>query len=206
MRRIYWELFAATIIAIILLAVICAVGAHASGAMPRPEVTKHRYLNPACEGLRCADWTTGEIWIGKRPHRFAISHEIGHIFDGQVLSDEDREWFTDALDFEPGTPWQTGDVREGTPSGGPMEHFADAYAACDLGLHPDGVRRGRAIYSDWISAYGYMPTATQHRRICRRIAEVGIGAGLKIRQIVRGNIMVRSGRLGNLRHSSAAHL
>jgi hypothetical protein len=110
----------------------------------------------------CSDEDT--VYLTDMAGRFDRWHETGHVFDDEVLTDEDRVLFTRLLGFTPGS-WLRGyEELDGGPvtfmAGvrSPSEHFADAYAACALGLDPD---------TNWVDGYGYHPSARQHRRVCR---------------------------------------
>jgi hypothetical protein len=110
----------------------------------------------------CSDGDT--VYLTDMAGRFDRWHETGHVFDDEVLTDEDRVLFTRLLGFKPGS-WLRGyEELSGAPltfmAGvrSPSEHFADAYAACALGLDPD---------TNWVDGYGYHPSARQHRRVCR---------------------------------------
>jgi hypothetical protein len=95
-----------------------------------------------------------DVWISSRADRFDRWHEIGHVFDAQVLTDSDREYLTRLLGIKPGE-WVRDSYRD------PSEFFADAYAACALGLDPD---------HHWVTGYGYEPTRRQHHAVCNAIA------------------------------------
>lgn len=70
----------------------------------------------------CANPTTGEAWIPAIDlDRFTLAHELGHLFDGQVLTDRDREWLRLVMRAPGGDWWQ--------PDGA-GEWFADYYADC----------------------------------------------------------------------------
>ena len=99
-------------------------------------------------------------WIDPTHDEFDRAHELGHLFDAQVLTDEDRAWFTPRLGFHPGTPWVGAEYEQS-----PSERFADAYAACDLGLIRRAHIRG-ALITTWYTQYGYRPSQRTHRRVC----------------------------------------
>jgi hypothetical protein len=99
-------------------------------------------------GVSCADLEAATIWLGIRD-RFTRWHEIGHLYDYQMLTDQDRA----VLGRMMGGGWG-------------LERFADAYAACALELNPGGYRRGRVRIMDWRTEYGYWPTDRQHARVC----------------------------------------
>ena len=125
----------------------------------------------------CADQENAVIWLAPDADRFDRWHELGHLFDAQLLTDADRAWFTPLLGFEPGMPW-FGDYdafveRHDLSATLPGEQFADAYAACAIGLKPQGERRGGLLVGKWTTAYGYQPTARQHRLICAQILSLG---------------------------------
>jgi hypothetical protein len=112
----------------------------------------------------CSDGDT--VYLTDMAGSFDRWHETGHVFDDEVLTDENRVEFTRLLGFKPGS-WLRGyENLNGAPvtfmAGvrSPSEHFADAYAACALGLDPD---------SNWVDGYGYHPSARQHRRVCRAL-------------------------------------
>jgi hypothetical protein len=111
-------------------------------------------------GGDCAYAATAQIYV-EDGDPFALWHEIGHVFDAQRLSDRDRGWFERKLRLT--GPWTSGTGLDGLRS--PSEWFADAYAACALGLSPD--------HGVWVVAYGYDPPARRHRAICRAIRRVG---------------------------------
>lgn len=168
----------------ILATILLAASAHASRMPAPPSITIHE--NTPCpeylpDEYSCTDQDTGEIWLLPDAGRFDRQHEIGHLFDAQILTDQDRAWFTRTLGFKTGTPWfgDYGAFVETASLAGtlPGEQFADAYAACALGKTPAGHRkRNGMIVSDWIDAYGYHPTVRQHRRICNVIAVLGLVA------------------------------
>jgi hypothetical protein len=129
--------------------------------MPQPpHVWAHHEPCPVPGIETCADPDTDEVWLPPGSSAFAWSHELAHIFDARVLAPIDREWLTVKLGFPAGTPWFAG-LAESAPG----EFFADAYAACDLGLVPT---RGQ-----WFDTYGYRPSARRHLRICNAIVFIG---------------------------------
>jgi hypothetical protein len=110
--------------------------------------------------------------------RFTKWHEIGHVFDYQALTDEQRAWFARELGFNPASSWlPEPDDHESATAG---EVFADAYAMCAMNRSPAGsrTRRGRIVVN-WQSGYGYMPTVRQHRRVCNAIWFVAIARGYR---------------------------
>ncbi|HTE62136.1 MAG TPA: hypothetical protein VK631_17420 [Solirubrobacteraceae bacterium] len=140
---------------------------------PRFEIRYEPCPDYLPEITSCADQENAVIWLAPDADRFARWHELGHLFDAQLLTDADRAWFTALLDFEASTPW-TGHYDAWVEYGGavvPAEHFADAYAMCALGLSPAGrQRRDGSIEVGWTDAYGYNPSVRQHRAICAQIS------------------------------------
>lgn len=142
--------------------------------MPQPpRVTVHHADCPDyADGGSCADMATNEIWLAPNSGSFERWHEIGHLFDAQVLTDPDRAWFMRA--FRMTGEWVRGTGDECLGKRCPDELFADAYAACANDLRPEGRRRDGMTVSDWTTSYGYFPTARQHRRVCNGIAVIGL--------------------------------
>jgi hypothetical protein len=104
------------------------------------------------------DWAAGcalpdirAIYLGpgaRTPDRFL--HELGHIFDHDVMTDPLRAVFAATIHHP--SAWA------GAPSINlPQEQFAEAYALC--ALH-------HTIRGTWYGMYGYTATATPHRAGC----------------------------------------
>lgn len=149
-------------------------------SMPRPKsLTVHSAECPEIGGGSCSSTTTNDIWLGDGADEFDREHEIGHQFDQQILADQNRKWFMQALRLRGDWSQGTGDQCDSHRC--PDELFADAYAACALGLNPAGRMkfrgRSRLIVGAWTTAYGYSPGVRQHRRICNTIAFIGAAAG-----------------------------
>lgn len=121
----------------------------------------------------CADQETAEIWLAPDASRFERWHELGHLFDAQVLDERARSWFTPLLGFPADAPWFE-DYGNEFARAMPGERFADAYAACALDLRPGGRLRGRLRVADWETAYGYQPTTRAHHRICNGIVVLAL--------------------------------
>jgi hypothetical protein len=102
-----------------------------------------------------------------RTARFALAHEIGHIYDTQTLTDENRARLTGLMGFPADTVWDDQRDAESCWKRCPLEMFADAYAACAIGATP-GVHRipGRGRVYDWQTTYGYEPSQGTHREVC----------------------------------------
>jgi hypothetical protein len=165
----------APVLAVLVLLAVGAGPADAARVPLPPQVTVHE--DTPCpddvDVLGCADVEAATVYVGDGS-RFTRWHEVGHLFDHQMLTDANRAWLTRRLGFQVGTPWFE-DYADDLSQTMPGEQFADAYAACALGKTPAGRRhRGGVIVNDWFTAYGYSPTARQHRRICNAIAVFGI--------------------------------
>jgi hypothetical protein len=89
-----------------------------------------------------ADAGAGIVYAPNGLGRFERAHEFGHLFDGQVLGDGDRGYFTHLFGLK--GPWYQGTASQGLRS--PVEWFADYYGAAAIGFDP--TRRGIASYAD----------------------------------------------------------
>jgi hypothetical protein len=109
------------------------------------------------------------------PGRFARLHELGHAFDATMMDAGERERFSRILRLRD-LLW-TWSYEEGgaliQDPGTLAEKFADAYAACRLGLR---VGSGRP----WETGYGYYPTARQHRRACALVSAAARDLGAPV--------------------------
>lgn len=143
--------------------------------MPVEDLTVHYWACPFFkDGGSCSTPETAEIWIAPGTGAFDYWHEVGHVFDQQALTDQARAWMTARLGFAAGTAWdptpaQSEPLQINAPRT-PSEVFADAFAACWLGMKPGGVRRHGMRFVEWMTGYSYYPTVRQHRRICNGIA------------------------------------
>jgi hypothetical protein len=119
----------------------------------------------ACPGapqfVACVQtWRPRRIYMSRsaRPARMVLYHELGHVFDLQVLSRSARRDFRRILHLR--RAWFRGSVP-------PAELFADAYARCArFGRRHSGGR----LANPTRSVYGYNPTLRQHRAVCVLIA------------------------------------
>lgn len=115
----------------------------------------------------------GCIWLNEDADRYDRMHELGHIFDAQVLTDRDRRRFTRLLGLGQ-RPWQKTYM---TPGGvvtddfdSPNEWFADAYAHCALRLD------GRLHHGVGRSVVAYFePGPRLYDRLCAAIRFVAAG-------------------------------
>jgi hypothetical protein len=141
--------------------------AHAARVPLPPSLTIHEQtVCPDGEGS-CSLMGSDDIFIAPGHDRRVRWHEIGHQFDRQLLTDDDRTWFTRALG-RTGEPWD-GDA-------GVAETFADAYAACAIGIWRMTRRNGMRVY-DVEHDTDYVPTPRQYRRVCNGIAVLGLVRG-----------------------------
>ena len=129
-------------------------------AVPTPPgvVTLHLESCPGgpAWGAACADSSALSIHLGSEGRdRVTLLHELGHIFDGRVLTDADRARLQ-ALLGRPGA-WD-GPAADDPPH----EQFAEAYALC--ARHP----RLRATR---LGMYGYVATPARHRAVCAVIRD-----------------------------------
>lgn len=140
------------------------VSAEARNGIPSPKVTVLAESCPDGSGGPCANQESRTIYLPTGTSSFAREHELGHIFDVQYLSEGERNRFQTLAkikgEWNPGTGATAAGMRS------PAERFADAYAACRLGLVPG---------ANWTVGYGYNPTRKQHRAVCgflRRASDV----------------------------------
>ena len=88
---------------------------------------------------------------GLRNMRWALYHELGHVFDFRVLNNRERRAFRRIMGIRE-KHWFGGRRR-------PAELFAEGYASCAR----FGPRRATRRHS----VYGHSPTGRQHRATCR---------------------------------------
>jgi hypothetical protein len=148
----------------LIAALLLLVAPPAASAL---DVTVHREPCPAYGGS-CADVDTGEAWIEPGAGRFTYWHEIGHHFDHQLLTAEQRSWFIPRLGFDPAEPWDQG---TGPGTRGPSEVFADAYATCRMRAERKPKRKpGAWATSRSDIAYGWNAGPRRTMRVCTAIA------------------------------------
>jgi hypothetical protein len=107
--------------------------------------------------------------------RFTRLHELGHAYDATMMDAGERNRFARLMGMND-LLWTWADDVDGVliqAPGTPAEKFADAYAACRMGLI---VGSGHT----WWTGYGYFPTARQHRRICGLITRAGRDLGTPV--------------------------
>lgn len=148
----------------LVLTALLASPAIATAQTPRvPQPANMTVIPAACptgDAPACA-YQDGTIYIEPGQDQFVYWHEVGHIFDAELLTVGDRNWFTRMLGLI--GAWDQGSGLQGLRS--PKERFADAYATCALGWRPD---RG-----PWADSYGYEPTLKRHKQICAAINRIG---------------------------------
>lgn len=127
-------------------------------SIPAPAATVVRAPCPDSAAVACTARASATIYVSAGADAFAVEHERGHLFDAQRLDDGERAKLERLLGL-PGRPWRSGTGLEGLLS--PSERFADAYAACRLGLDPNG---------RWRTAYDYQPSRRTFMRTCATIA------------------------------------
>jgi hypothetical protein len=137
--------------------------AHA-GAMPRAphiEITIGTCPDAAAWGdmLEGCTYPDGHIYVSASSKPFLRAHEMGHVFDFEVLTDGDHHWF--ARMFGIRGPW----------SDWKREVFADAYANCDLRTKP-WADHGKLV-GLFEGGHGYNPPLKRHRAICDAIKRIG---------------------------------
>jgi hypothetical protein len=93
------------------------------------------------------------IWLkpGVDDPRGVLLHELGHVFDLEVLNNRDRGHFRRLMGRRSARWW-----RGSLPL---AEQFAEAYSWC--------ARYARIVSISRYSSYDYRPTARQHKAICR---------------------------------------
>jgi hypothetical protein len=128
--------------------------------MPPGPVVAHRSNCPD-DWFTCA--SPPDIY-GVGNDRHALFHELGHVFDYEVMTDAARSALQDALDDH--RPWWTPTTEHPYPG---QEVSAEAYSWCAM--------RGRYLTRPVVnSAYAYHPGPKRFRRACRvfRMADAGV--------------------------------
>jgi hypothetical protein len=125
-----------------ILATLAAVAA----LVPAPPVVNYAYgpvdpnlneqSNAPVSGY--ADTSTNTVYLPVEHSAFMKAHEVGHLFDTQILSDGDRRFFQRTMGM-PAGPWDHG-AAYGTADLGqsPSEWFADYYGAIAAGFTRPG--------------------------------------------------------------------
>lgn len=84
------------------------------------------------------------------------NHELGHIVDYNLLTDQDRGMFQAIMH-------RKGEWRQAVNS--PHEQFAEAFRLCAISTRYVSRHQGLG--------FGYNPTLFQHRKVCRWLATIG---------------------------------
>lgn len=116
-------------------------------------------------GASCIDLATDRMWLRTwfaENLRSTLAHELGHRFDWHVMTLAARREFRRIMGY-----WRRGAWWGELATASPSELFADAYSAC---------WRIRVLRSWLSSPYDYDPSPDQHRRVCRLIRLVAVGA------------------------------
>lgn len=168
---------------IVVAGVALLAGAAPSFAVQRPVKPRlppmPTILEQNCPGdpdvAGCYDDDADVLYIADRSYRFGLLHELGHVFDAKLLDAGERQRFAQLM-HKPDDRWETYWSPEGRPGDAEAwpsslnEVFGDAYATCRL-------QYVRESGHYWEAGYNYYPTAAQHRRVCRFIADAAIDAG-----------------------------
>ena len=143
------------------------VGWVTASLVPTPDVS----VDLAFDDGICDDGVACAAVVDGRPHisltRFAIGrrwvflHELGHVFDATVMTDDARAAFLKAARWHGSGGWFDGDH-----DAMPAEWFADAYARCAIHQR---IRRAR-LYST-----SFLPGPRSHQRVCRVIRQAAVG-------------------------------
>jgi hypothetical protein len=167
-----------TALALTLTFATTPVSAASRGAVPPmpPHVTVVAGTPPGWTGPFTAASTGSTVWRGPRADRFALEHEFGHVFDSEVLTDADRDYFTRLMRLK--GPWtQQGEEVLGQWAGGgqsPDEWFADWYANGRL-------RCGPTLGNCWTLGYADTPDEDwQFRHFLGRVQAAAAAAGLRV--------------------------
>jgi hypothetical protein len=80
------------------------------------------------------DFVTNPIYSTQPLERYDRAHEVGHLFDSQVLSPGDHNFFQKLM-HAPAGAWYQGSAAD--TGGGPSEWFGDYYAAAVVDMDPD---------------------------------------------------------------------
>jgi hypothetical protein len=140
----------------LMLALGAASPALANGQPPGlpapPQVTVVVGTPPGWTGPFTAASADSTVWRAPRVDRFTFQHELGHVFDYELLTDADRAYFTRLMrlhgDWTQAGSWQLGQWQGGGRS--PDEWFADWYANGRM-------RCGPSLGNCWTLGYADSP-------------------------------------------------
>lgn len=163
---------------------------------PVRHVHRTRRIGQVCgpDAQACTHGTT--VFAAVHAGRFAVAHDLGHLFDREILArqPDTRTVLMRDLGLRPGawtsdrtvTDRTTGQPivqeRTGTdctPQDCPNEVFADAYASCRLHMLPIHYdQQGRRVFG-WTTAYGWLPRTNRvELRVCQAIRDAAVSAGV----------------------------
>jgi hypothetical protein len=154
------------------------------GRMPQPRVVYEFHWTDACGAVDAPGCTLAQEQLTLDPTlllmpsamiatgigdgvplmQFVLFHELGHVFDRELMTDATRTAFMDLIGRTDGW-WSAAD---GAP---PAELFADAYALCSI--------YGATISRNTVNpvGYGWEPTAVLQMQSCRIVlSAAGIGS------------------------------
>ena len=135
--------------------------------VPTPPGTVTLHLAPCPYhwdgGVACADPANHALYLGPGGRgREIFLHELGHVFDAEVMTAAARSRFAAALGLR-------GAWSDESLTSAPLEMFADAYSLC---------ARFRTIRTVYYAPNGYAPGPREHRRACALIRQsAGLSAG-----------------------------
>ncbi len=152
----------------------------ASGRMPQPRVVYEFHWTDTCGAIDAPGCTLAQEQLTLDPAlllspsamietgigngvplmQFVLFHELGHVFDRELMTDATRAAFMDLIGRTDGW-WSAAD---GAP---PEELFADAYALCSI--------YGAAIPRDTLHpvGYGWKPTVALQKESCGIVLSAG---------------------------------
>lgn len=122
--------------------------------------------NPACVLLPETIIITKPRWI----NRWTFYHEMGHVFDAELLTESERSRFLELIRL-PGRPWEYSEVGVDIHDTSPQEFFADAWAECaEDGITPSAAVLERALPLKF--GPRWIEDPRQFSRICRLIDSI----------------------------------
>lgn len=132
---------------------------------PPERVSVQRDLAGHCgSGQACMDYFDDILFARVRPTRFAVRHELGHLFDARMRV-EVRYGFAKVMGYSIapgplGSNWWRNRIQRGTWDAPASEVFADAFANCSDPANRGGVQRTVE------TSYGWFPSPRTFRRVC----------------------------------------
>lgn len=158
------RLAAAALVAVVLYAPPAGAASASGRASAIAATSGVTVTYTACPGYPnaagCFDRDTDTIYVAQRGDNSTLWHELGHVFDRDLLTDSDRRWIARMVGM-PRRAWFAAEGRES-----PAERFADVYAECKMGTRS---RPGRMR----LTGYGFViagGATGRYRRICVAIS------------------------------------